>query len=162
MLFHSQMSSLAAFVVVAQRCARENQCNLQLWSWDSDVLPKITALSRHKSGLWRQLLGSASHFQSSLCLKTAKKCLHSRLVWQKSGQLNLGTVSFPPNERLYQVSLDSGDLTWNSPLFSLALMYSGLISSADDILFKQWTRNCLGLSCRNFEMVLLYPLYFPL
>lgn len=36
------------------------------------------------------------------------------------------------------------------------------MSSAEDILLKQWTRNCLGLSCRYFGIVLLYPLYWPL
>ena len=75
------------------------------------VPPKMTASSRQRCGLSRYILGSASHCQSSLCLKTAKKCLHNRPVRLKSGQLHLGIQVFPTKDKLYHVSLESSDLT---------------------------------------------------
>ena len=69
-----------------------------------------TALSRQRCGFSRKLCGSASHFQSGLCWKTAKKCLQSKPVRLKSGQLHFGILSSQPKESLYHVSFDSGDL----------------------------------------------------
>ena len=112
------------------------------------LVSNTTSSSRQRCGFSRKLLGNASQLQSALWLKTAKKCLHSRPVWLKSGQLHLGILSSPPKDTSYQTCLDLTDATWNSPLLLPSLISSGLISSAADILFIQWDRHCLGLSCR--------------
>ena len=72
---------------------------------------KNDSIIEANSGLRQYLLGIASHFQTSLCLKIAKKCSHNRPMWLKSGQVHLGIEVFPTKDALNHLSLESGDLT---------------------------------------------------